>query len=89
MKKKILIVSATLLGVETLKYPPFHGFVFLPRSLVNLVTFLVSENGLSSKVVRYCFVHLYDIKSIKTTFLSQKFIVITIFALKNSFICFF
>ena len=40
-----IVVPATLSGVETLKYTPFHGICFFVEifSFFNLVTFLVSE----------------------------------------------
>ena len=41
----ILIVCATLSGLETLKYPPFHGICFFDEifSFFNLVSYFFSK----------------------------------------------
>ena len=65
----LFIVSATLSGVETLKYPPFHGICFFDEifSFFNLVSVFFSKwdfskTGLQLLVVRYCIIHIFDIK---------------------------
>ena len=62
-----LFVSATLSGLETLKYSPFHGVCFFDKifSFFNSVTFLVSEivqkAWLYLLVVKFCFIYILDI----------------------------
>ena len=71
-----IIVSVALLGVETLKYPPFHRICFFNEtfSFFKLVSVFFSKwnfpkNGLwLILVVRYCFIYIFDIKKYKIYF---------------------
>ena len=69
------IVSATLSGEDTLKYPSFHGIYFFGKifSFFNLVSdffskWTFSKNGVSVLVLRYWFIYIFDIKNYKNYF---------------------
>ena len=60
-----IIVSATLTGVETLKYPPFHGICFFVEtfSFFSLVSDFFSnwnfwKNGFLLLVLKYWFIYI-------------------------------
>ena len=92
----MIIVSATLAGVETLKYSLFHGICFFVEifSFFGLVSDIFnkwnfSKNGFELLVLRYWFIYIFDTKTIKITFTLWEFSMITIFTLINSFTCVF
>ena len=74
-----VIVSATLSGEETLKYPPFHGICFFDEifSFFNLESdffskWNFSENGFSVLILRYWFMYIFDIRNYKIYFFHAK-----------------
>ena len=83
-EKVDFIVSATLSG-ETLKYPPFHGIFFFVE--IFLVSGISQKNGYHLLILRYWFVYIFDIRTIKITLTLWEFSMITIFTLINSFTC--
>ena len=48
-----------------------------------------SRNGFKVLLLRYWFIHIFDIKNIKITFSRQTFNMTTVFTLTGSFIYFF
>ena len=71
----LLIVSATLPEVETLKHPPSHKIWFLDEifRFFNLVSdffsyWNFSRNKCQLLVLRYCFIYIFDIKNYNLKF---------------------
>ena len=72
MRIKLIFVSATLSGVETLKYPSFHGICFFDKIFFfNLVSdffskWNFSKNGFTVLILRYWFIYIFDIRNNKS-----------------------
>ena len=71
----LVFVSATLSGVETLKYPSSYGICFFDKifSFFNLASdffsrWNFSKNGFSVLILRYWFIYIFDIRNHKNYF---------------------
>ena len=91
----LVFVSATLSGVETLKYPSSYGICFFDKifSFFNLASdffsrWNFSKNGFSVLILRYWFIYIFDIRSYKNYFFHAKICFDNNFCF-NKFICFF
>ena len=74
-----VIVSATLSGEVTLKYPSFHAIYFFDEifSFLNLVSDFFSKwiflkNEFSLLILRYWFIYIFDIRNHKNNFFQGK-----------------
>ena len=92
----LLIASATLSEVETLKHPSSHGIYFLDEifRFSNLVSdffsnWNFSRNECQLLVLRYCLIYVFDKKSYKNYFFILKLNIIKNFNLINSYTSFF